>query len=87
MASVTLRIVVDAATRKRTIVVKYESDADALPMEHEDEHRAIVDKLFEGGIAKAGDTIVVEREGEGTLAAAPEPASEEEAREGSKEGA
>ena len=62
MATATLRIVVDPATKKRTIVVSYTSDSDALPMEHEDEHRAIVEKLFEGGIAQHGDTVVVERE-------------------------
>ena len=63
MASATLRLTVDPATGKRTITVSYESDADMLPHEHEEAHSDVVDKLFEGGIAKPGDTIVVEREG------------------------
>lgn len=62
-STATLRLSVDPATGKRTITVSYTSDADALPHEHEDAHREIVEKLFEGGLAKPGDTIVVEREG------------------------
>jgi hypothetical protein len=53
-------------TGKRTITVSYASDAEALPHEHEDAHRAVVEKLFEGGIANPGDTILVERDGAGT---------------------
>lgn len=67
MASATLRLSVDPTTGKRTITISYASDADMLPHEHEDAHREVVEKLFEGGIAKPGDDIVVEREG----AAAP----------------
>jgi hypothetical protein len=66
MASATLKLSVDPATGKRTITVSYSSDAEALPHEHEEAHREVVEKLFEGGIAKPGDTIVVEREGAGT---------------------
>ncbi len=65
MASATLRLSVDPATGKRTITIDYASDADILPHEHEEAHRGLVEKLFEGGIAKPGDTIVVEREGSG----------------------
>ncbi len=64
-SSATLRLSVDPTTGKRTITVSYTSDADALPHEHEDAHREVVEKLFEGGIARPGDTIVVEREGAG----------------------
>jgi hypothetical protein len=64
-STATLRLSVDPATGKRTITVSYTSDADALPHEHEDAHREIVEKLFEGGLAKPGDTILVEREGTG----------------------
>lgn len=63
MASATLRLTVDPATGKRTITVSYASDADMLPHEHEEAHADVVEKLFEGGIAKPGDKIVVEREG------------------------
>jgi hypothetical protein len=85
MASATLRLSVDPETGKRTITISYASDADALPHEHEDAHREVVEKLLEGGIAKPGDAIVVEREGPGPTGetAQGEPAAEEEpARQG-----
>ena len=86
MASATLRLTVDATTGKRTITVSYASDADALPHEHEDAHRQVVEKLFEGGIAKPGDTIVVAREGElvtGELAEGEPSTERQRTREGS----
>ena len=43
-------------------MISYESDSDALPHEHEEAHRLLVEKLLEKGIAKAGDAIRVERE-------------------------
>jgi len=45
MAELTLKLVVDPETGKRSVVADYRSDADALPMEHEEAHRAIVDQL------------------------------------------
>jgi hypothetical protein len=86
MASATLKLSVDPTTGKRTITISYSSDADALPHEHEEAHRQVVEKLFEGGIAKPGDTIVVARDGEGTTAEVAEEQKEAErqrAREGS----
>jgi len=71
-STATLRLSVDPATGKRTITISYTSDADALPHEHEDAHREIVEKLFEGGLAKPGDTIVVEREGGGQVGDLPQ---------------
>jgi hypothetical protein len=62
--SARIRLEIDPQTGRRTVVVSYESDSDALPHEHEEEHRALVQKLFEGGLAREGDTIKVEREGE-----------------------
>jgi hypothetical protein len=73
-------------TGKRTITVSYTSDADALPHEHEDAHRQVVEKLFEGGLAKPGDTIVIEREGAGQSGDVPQGeqvAEPQAAREGS----
>jgi hypothetical protein len=84
MPSARIRLEIDRRTQKRTIVVAYESDTDALPHEHEDAHRALVKKLFEGGLAKEGDAIVVEREAERQ---APAPVSAEDAgHEGVKQG-
>ena len=64
MATVTIRLVVDPVSGKKNVVIGYESDADAMPMEHEEDHRRIVDKLIEGGTLKAGDlgSIIVERD-------------------------
>ncbi len=84
-SSATLKLSVDPTTGKRTITISYTSDADALPHEHEDAHREVVEKLFEGGIAKPGDTIVVEREGTGKAVDVPqgeEAAEREPARQG-----
>ncbi len=69
----------DPTTGKQNIVVKLRSDEDALPHEHERMHRALVDKLIEGGILKAGEAgnLLVEREEGEAVAeadrAAPEP--------------
>jgi hypothetical protein len=63
MAEMTITLRRDPQTGKQNIVIKLRSDDDALPHEHEQQHRALVDKLIEGGILKAGDVgnIVVER--------------------------
>ncbi len=66
MPHVTIRLEVDPVTRKKTVILSYESDPGALPAEHEEEHRRIVDRLIEGGALKAHELgkIVVEREQE-----------------------
>jgi hypothetical protein len=51
MAELILRLRVDPATGRRTIVIDYASDADALPMEHEEEHRRLAEKVVEGGLS------------------------------------
>ena len=65
MAEVIIHLEVDPQTKKKNIYIKYESDADALPIEHEEEHRRIVDKLINGGALRAEDVgnIIIEREG------------------------
>lgn len=79
MAEVTLRLEVDPSTRRRTIVVSYRSDADALPAEHEEEHRALVDRLVEGGLVPAEERGLVRVEREGAAAGAPVQAAADEA--------
>jgi FtsH ternary system domain X3-analog len=66
MAEVTIHLRCDPETGKKDIVVSLRSDEDALPHEHEQQHKAIVDRLIEGGIVKAGEVgkVVVEREEE-----------------------
>jgi hypothetical protein len=86
MASATLKLHVDPVTGKRTITVSYASDSDALPHEHEDAHRQVVEKLFEGGIAKPGDKIVVERGGAAATAEVPAEQQAEDERQRAREG-
>jgi hypothetical protein len=71
MAEVTISLRRDPETGKQNIVIKLRSDDDALPHEHEQQHRAIVDKLLEKGIVKEGELgkVVIEREEEKAPAA------------------
>jgi hypothetical protein len=86
MASATIRLSIDPTTGKRTVTIAYSSDADALPHEHEEAHSQVVEKLFEGGIAKPGDAIVVEREQAGTAGGAPAGAEAASERQAAREG-
>ena len=64
MAEMTISLRCDPATGKKNIIVTLHSDEDALPLEHEQQHRALVDKLLNGGLLKQEEVgkIVVERE-------------------------
>jgi hypothetical protein len=64
MAELTIRLWPDPETGKKNIIISLKSDEDALPHEHEQQHRALVDKLINGGILKAEElgTITVTRE-------------------------
>ena len=65
MAEMTIHLRCDPATGKKDIIVSLKSDDDALPMEHEHEHKALVNKLIHGGILEASEVgKVVEREEE-----------------------
>jgi hypothetical protein len=63
MAEMTIRLIPDPDTGKKNIIISLKSDADALPHEHEQQHRILADKLIQGGIVKAGELgkISVER--------------------------
>lgn len=50
MAELILRLRVDPATGKRELMIDYTSDADALPIEHEDAHRRLADQVVAGGL-------------------------------------
>ncbi len=64
MAKLTIRLVQNPATGRREVDVAYESDADALPHEHEEDHRKLVEKIV--GSLRSG-AIEVERGGTGAL--------------------
>ncbi len=87
MAEMTIRLQRDPETGKKEITVSLRSDEDALPQEHEQLHRALVDKLIEGGIVKAGEIgkITVQREAE-EEAAAPVGQTAEAERQTQSEG-
>jgi hypothetical protein len=84
MAEMTIRLRCDPATGKKDIIIALRSDEDVLPQEHEQQHRALVDKLIHGGLLKAGELgqIIVERErSEGEAAPARvEPEAERRAQ-------
>ena len=70
MADLTLRLRVDPVTGRREIVIDYASDSDALPSEHEEEHRRLAAKVVNGGLDNPN--LEVSREQEGDQAQAPE---------------
>ena len=87
MAEMTIRLQIDPATGKKDIIVSLRSDDDALPQEHEQQHRELIDKLIEGGVVKAGEVgkIVVEREEESAISE-PIEAQPHDQREAQSEG-
>jgi hypothetical protein len=76
MATLIVRLEVDPRTQKKNVVIKYESDSDALPMEHEDQHKKLVEQLIASGAVKPGELgdIQIERE-------APPPLDEKKVEE------
>ena len=86
MPEMIIRLEIDQTTRKKNVIIRYRSDADALPVEHEEDHRALVEKLIEGGTLQAAELgrIVVERETE-TGVEAPAKGEEEQQRQAVKQ--
>ncbi|HEV3143356.1 MAG TPA: hypothetical protein VGZ47_05660 [Gemmataceae bacterium] len=68
MAELTIMLRRDPNTGKQNIIIKLDSDVDALPYEHEQMHREQVEKLLGKSLEDFGE-VIVERE------AAPEPAT------------
>jgi hypothetical protein len=69
MPDLILRLRVDPATGKRELVIDYTSDADALPVEHEDAHRQLAGQVVEGGLRSAA--VEVSRAVDAPAAEAP----------------
>ncbi len=63
MAEMIIMLRRDPNTGKQNIIIKLDSDPDALPIEHEQMHRALVEKVL-GRKLDDNDEIIVEREGE-----------------------
>lgn len=65
MATMTILLRRDPDSGKQNIIVKLDSDPDALPIEHEQLHRTLVEKLVGKGVdAEDLGEIVIEREPE-----------------------
>ena len=73
MAEMTIRFIPDPVTGKKNIIISLRSDEDALPHEHEQQHKALVEKLINQGTIKEGEIgqIVVTREEDEKEPAAP----------------
>ena len=86
MAEMTIQLRINPETGKKDIIVSLSSDEDALPHEHEQQHRQLVDKLIEGGLLSAAEAgeVIVEREEE-QLQAAPQ-GQEEPQRQSESQG-
>ena len=69
MADLTLRRRVDPKTGRREIVIDYSSDSDALPFEHEEEHRQLAEKVVNGGLKNP--KVEISREEEAPVATEP----------------
>jgi hypothetical protein len=61
MAQMTIMLRRDPNTGKQNIIIKLDSDADALPYEHEQMHRELVEKLLGKSLDDFGE-VIVERE-------------------------
>ena len=88
MAELTIRLRVNPETGKKDIVINLRSDEDALPHEHEQQHKQLVDKLIEGGVLKAGEvgSVIVEREEDSPVSNAPQSNPQQEQRQAQQEG-
>ena len=84
MAEMTIRLIPDPETGKKNIIISLTGDQDALPHEHEQMHRAIVNKLLGAAKIKAEEIghIEITREQDEKVPATPnssEPQGEREA--------
>ncbi len=61
MAEVTIRFRFNRKTGQKDIVISYESEEDALPHEHERDHRALAEQLLGRRLDDDVGDIVVER--------------------------
>lgn len=88
MAEMTIQLRIDPATGKKDIIVSLRSDDDALPHEHEQQHRQLVDKLIEGGLVSADEVgkLVVERVEEEAQPATPASNQPQDERRSQAEG-
>lgn len=83
MPEMTIRLIPDPATGKKNIIISLRGDEDALPHEHEQMHRALVNKVIGGSKIKAEEIgqITVEREEDEKEATPPTSAPPQQERQ------
>jgi hypothetical protein len=81
MPEMTIRLIPDPTTGKKNIIISLRGDEDALPHEHEQMHRKLVEKVLSGNRIQMEEIgqITVEREADEKEPAAPvsSPAQQE----------
>jgi len=86
MAELLILLRRDPQTGKQNIIVKLDSDPDALPIEHEQLHRRLVEKLVGKGLNPEDlGEVIIEREPEAPTAtptAIEEPQAQKSAHKG-----
>ena len=82
MAELTIRLRKDPETGKQDIIIDLASDQDALPHEHEQMHRELVEKVI--GKENVGK-VIIERESE-KAPAAPQDSGGQQERKAQKQG-
>ncbi len=87
MAEMTIRLRVNPETGKKDVVINLRSDEDALPHEHEQQHRNLVNQLIEGGVLSEGElgSVIVERE-EDSETSSPQSTPQQDQRRAQEEG-
>lgn len=86
MAEMIIMLRRDPNTGKQNIIIKLDSDPDALPIEHEQMHKALAEKVL-GRKLSDNDEIIVERESEqqptGPIQQPNEPERQKQGNKGS----
>lgn len=72
MAEVTIKLRFNRHTGRRELIVAYEGESDALPHEHERDHRALVEALIGRPIGEDTDVIVRRSLKDGTVIESPD---------------
>jgi len=88
MPEITIRLIPDPTTGKKNIIISMRGDEDAMPHEHEEMHRGVVNKILERGLIKETElgNITVERVPDEKAPPAPAGAQPEQQRQAQKQG-
>jgi FtsH ternary system domain X3-analog len=88
MAEMTIRLIPDPVTGKKNIIISLTGDQDALPHEHEQMHRALVNKILGASKLEAEEIghIEITREENEKVPATPNSSGEQGQREAVAQG-